>query len=89
MTPTDTPHVHDESCKATGAICGGTGRVYLAYVRRFGARTYKLVGKPTKSRRVAMNRMMEAMLEGDFKRGMVAFADDYYDPEPLYEMVRS
>ena len=71
-----------------GHICQGSGRRYLVYVREYGHRIYDLVGKPTKSRRVAIARLSQAMLDGDYKRGILAFVDDYYDPAPLYEIVR-
>lgn len=72
-----------------GAICGGTGRVWLAYVRRPYARNYSVVGLPMKSEKTALRRLTKAMLSGNYKRGMVAFADDYYDPSPTYEVVKT
>lgn len=72
----------------TGAICGGYGRKWLVYSHWPGDKKYHLVGKPTKSKKVAMQLMVKTMLEGNFNRVAVAFADEYYDPAFAYEIVK-
>lgn len=59
--------------QAIGAICGGGNRRFLVYVRPHGHRIWRLVGKPTKSKKVALHRLAGAMAEdrmGWLKRGM-------------------
>ena len=73
---------------ATGAICGGVDVRYLARVRLYGHRRYMLLGKPTKSKRASMRRLADAMLNTAYKRGDVLLLADWYDPEPIVEMVR-
>ncbi len=72
----------------TGAICGGVGRRYRARVRLYGHRRYQLLGKRTRSKRVAMRLLADAMLSTSYKRGDVLIMDEYYDPVPIVEMVR-
>ncbi len=72
----------------TGAICGGVNTRYQGRVRFEGYRRYDLVGKPSKSYKVAFRRMIKAFAEGDYKRADVIFWADYYDPEVLCEIVR-
>lgn len=75
--------------ECVGHICTGSNTRYHVYVKDFGCRTWDGVGKPTKSKRVAMKRLGEAMLSSQFvKRGVVAILADYYDPEPIYEIVK-
>ncbi|KKM97453.1 hypothetical protein LCGC14_1167770 [marine sediment metagenome] len=71
----------------TGAICGGVGKRYQARVRLRGYRRYELVGKPTKSYRVAVRRMAAAFVEHRYQRGDVLMWADYYDPVQLCELV--
>ena len=72
-----------------GAICGGVNVRYQARARWDGFRRYQLIGKPTKSKRVAMRRLAGAMLDTSYKRGDVLMWADYYEPEQVYELVRS
>ena len=73
---------------STGAICGGVGKRYQARTRGPGFQRWWLIGKPTKSYRVALRRMAEAFSEGTPKRADVIMWADYYDPEQLCELVR-
>jgi hypothetical protein len=70
-----------------GAICTGTNTRYQARARREGHRRYQLIGKPTKSYRVAVMRMAKAFAEGGWKRADVIYWADYYDPEMMCELV--
>ena len=82
---------HGESghvCR-TGAICGGVGKRFQARVRSEGRRRYQLVGKPTKSFRVAVRRMSAAFAENGYKRGDVIMTAEYYDPVMLCEIARA
>ena len=74
----------------SGAICGGTNVRYQARGRLQGQRKlYTLIGKPTKSYRVAVMRMAAAFAEFDgYKRADVIMTADYYDPSQLCELVR-
>ncbi len=72
----------------TGAICGGVGKCYQARVRIRGDRLWELVGKPTKSYRVAVRRMAMRFIEYRYQRGDVLMLADYYDPVQLCEIVR-
>ena len=69
-----------------GAICGGVNTKYRARVRRRGFQRYELVGKWSRSYRIALRRMTEAFLSGDFQRGDVIMIADYYDPEIICEL---
>lgn len=69
-------------------ICVATGQTFIARVRRVGCRKYDVLGKPTKIRGVAVSRMADAMATGNFKRGDVLLCADYYDPLPVFEMVK-
>ena len=42
--------------RSSGAICGGVGKQYIVRTRWFGCRRYDVVGKPTKSLKVAVGR---------------------------------
>ncbi len=76
-----------QSGECVGHICTGSNTRYLVYVRDFGCRNYQLVSRH-RSKKAAIRRLGEAMLASQFvKRGMVALIQDYYDPEPLYEVV--
>ncbi len=71
------------------ALCGGFDRHYRARVRLFGHQRYELLGKPTKSLRVAMTRVTDAMAAAPhYKRGDVLVCDDWYEPFVLFETVR-
>ncbi len=75
----------------TGYICRGTGTRYQARARWEGYRRYQLIGKPTKSYRVAVMRMAKAFAERgnlEYKRADVVMWAEYYDPEVLCELVR-
>jgi hypothetical protein len=62
---------------------------YVARVHRYGARTYDLLGKPARSERVALQRLVEAMARNpDYNRGDVLMSADYYDPVPIFEVTQ-
>lgn len=61
----------DQPVGFRGAICLGVGVRYLARVRPEGYRRYQVLGKPTKSYRVAVRRMAKAFVSGHYKRGDV------------------
>lgn len=61
--------------------------IYIARVRRSGCRRYTLLGKPTRSYRVALRRLVSAFEGGHYKRGDVLVAADYYDPTTVCEIV--
>ena len=79
-------HLHIDGACVT--VCGGVGVRYQARARWYGYRRYRLLGKATKSKRVAMRRLADAMLDTEYKRGDVLLCAEYYDPEPIVEMVR-
>ncbi len=79
-------HVHVDGACAT--VCTGTNQRYQPRARWYGYRRYRLLGKPTKSKRVAMRRLADAMLDHAYKRGDVLLLADWYEPEPIVEMVR-
>jgi hypothetical protein len=70
------------------AICQGTNTRYQARVRYARQRRYTLVGKPSKSRYAALRRLAEAFTIAGYKRGDVIVTADYYEPVPIYELVR-
>ncbi len=76
-------------CRSAGAICGGVGRRFHARVRPEGNRRWIVVGKPTKSYRVAVRRMAAAFAQDHCKRGDVIMTAEYYDPVELCEIVRA
>ena len=80
-------HCGKEHKPSVGAICGGVGKRYVARVRWYGYWHYKVLGKPTKSYKVALRRMTEAFSTGNYKRGDVLMEADYYDPIRLCELV--
>jgi len=80
-------HLHDQSGHI-GYLCRGSGQKYLARVRWPGHRIYHLLGKPTRSRKVALRRLIEALDTYDYKRGDVLLLAEYYDPVQLFELVR-
>ena len=70
-------------------ICRGTGRRYIVRVRFYGHRRYMVLGKPTKSYKVAVARMAKAFPDSKlYKRADVLFEQDWYDPVQLCELVR-
>lgn len=71
-----------------GAICSGTSTRYQARARCPGDQRWTLIGKPTRSYRVAVMRMAKEFARGGYKRADVIFWADYYDPERLCELVR-
>lgn len=68
-------------------VCSGVNRRYQARVHYYGLRRYELLGPPTRSRRVALRRLADAMATGRYNRGDVLMAADYYEPVQVYEMV--
>ena len=78
-------HTGDGACIY---LCTGTNTRYQVYGRHFGCRTYRGVGKPTKSKRAAYRRMADVFNEQGFKRVIVCVLADYYDPEPIAELIR-
>lgn len=71
-------------------ICTGSGTRYQARTRYRGCRNYNLIGKPTRSYRVAILRMAKEFAEstGHTKRADVIMWADYYDPVQMCELVR-
>ena len=69
-------------------VCSGVKRQYQARAHCYGQRRYELLGPPTRSRRIALRRLADAMDTGRYNRGDVLFWADYYDPVPVFEMVR-
>ena len=82
-------HIHDAEGNHVGDVCGGTGRHYRVYSHWPGHKKYQMVGKPTKSPRVALRVASETMLTGLYNRVVVTLCADYYDPMKVYELVRS
>ena len=79
-------HLHQGGTCIT--VCTGVDSHYRVYARHFGHQIWHQVGKRTKSKGVAMRRMARAFDEQGFKRAMVAYCADYYDPTPICELVR-
>ena len=73
---------------STIIVCSGVNRQYQARVHSYGLRRYELLGPPTRSRRVALRRLADAMDTGRYNRGDVLMAADYYDPIQVFEIVR-
>lgn len=69
-------------------IYRGTNPRYAAMVRAPGCRNYQLVGKWTKSKALAHKALMVAMLDARWKRGVLLWQTDYYDPEPILRVSR-
>lgn len=62
---------------------------FQARVRLRGRRRYKLVGKPTKSLRVALIRMAKEFAAWSmYKRGDVLVTADYYESSQVAEICR-
>lgn len=78
-------HEHAGPCIA---ICTGINKRYQARARWEGYRRYQLIGKPTKSYRVAVRRMADAFAGGQYKHADVVMWADYYAPEMMCELVR-
>ncbi len=70
------------------AICRGTNVRYRARVRYAGQQKYILLGNRTRSARKALRELADAFDTGLYKRGDVLLEADYYDPVPIYELVR-
>lgn len=71
-------------------ICTGTNVRYRARTRWHGFQRYELVGKPTRSYKVAIMRMARAFADNrNVKRADVIMTADYYDPVQLCELVRT
>jgi hypothetical protein len=62
----------------------------MVFVRWRGYRNWEPVGKSTKSHAVAVRRLAEefANERSTWHRGIVTMAQEYYDPEPILEMVK-
>lgn len=73
----------------TGSICRGVNVQYRARARWPGYHRYQLIGKPTRSYKVALRRMADAFATGKYKRADVLMSADYYDPVMLCELVRT
>lgn len=58
---------------------------YVPRVRRPGYRKYELL-KETKSIKVALRRLADAMATGKYKRGDILGCEEYYEPEQIYEI---
>jgi hypothetical protein len=70
-------------------ICRGVNPRYAAMVRARGCRKYRIVGKWTKSKSRAHRVLMNAMLDERWKRGVLLWMADYYDPEPILMVNRT
>lgn len=81
-----TPLVNADG-KLEGHICRPSSTRYQARARWEGHQRYELIGKPTKSYRVAVMRMAKAFAEGDYKRADVVMWADYYDTVGMCELV--
>ncbi len=77
-----------KTTKSYGSICFGLNTRYQARARWAGYRRYQLIGKPTRSYRVAVMRMAKAFATREYKRADVVFWADYYDPEMLCELMQ-
>ena len=92
----DMLHLHDTDGTHVGNVCVPGPFDYQALVLRRGERTPKLLGKPTRSRRVALRRIADAL--GDqgafamtYNRGEVWASErgeSYYDPIMVFEVRR-
>ena len=69
-------------------IYRGTNRRFHVLVRGPGCRKYQSVGRPTPSHDAAVRRLARAMTDSRWKRGVVTFISDYYDPTPIFWMHR-
>ena len=72
----------------SGTICNGTDVRYQARGREFAMTDYELIGKPTKSFKLAAQRMASAFVERGYKRADVITWAEYYDPQQVCELVR-
>lgn len=72
-----------------GWLCTGSDRRYRVRTRWKGCRRYELIGKPTRSLRVAIMRMAKAFSrDRSVKRADVIMTADYYDSVQICELVR-
>ena len=69
-------------------ICRGVNRRFQGMVRGSGYRRWTPAGPERRSKNRAAADMMRAFLTGRYKRGMVLFSSDYYDPVPIMEIYR-
>ena len=69
-------------------IYRGTNPLYAAMVRARGCRTYRLVGKWTRSKQRAHVTLMRAMFDAKWKRGVLLWKTDCYDPTPILRVNR-
>ena len=81
----------DEEERTSGSICDGGAKWYMVFVRWRGYQKWEPVGKGTKSEAVAVRRLATTFAKDaghQYKRGIVTMSQEYYDPEPILEMVR-
>lgn len=70
-------------------ICTGVNTRYRARARYYGCRNYVLIGTPTKSYKLAIQRMAAAFADNpNYKRADVMVLAEYYDPLMVCELVR-
>ncbi len=84
-------HIHDDEGHDIGYVCVPGPWKYLPRVHERGARTYKLVGEPTASLRIAFMRLAGAFEDDRLRilnRGDILAFDDnpYYEPHVAYEV---
>lgn len=78
-------------CYSAGnlTVCTGSNTRYRARTRWHGFRRYQLVGKWSRSYKVAVMRMARAFAaDRTVKRADVLMIADYYDPVKMCELVR-
>ena len=87
-------HIHDDEGHDIGFVCVPERFWYVPRVHEKGARTYKVLGRPTRSLTVAFDRVRDAMLADRnhwLNRGDI-LADEgpesYYEPHIIYEVFR-
>lgn len=66
----------------------GTRRRFYALTRRAGARKWESAGPDRKKEETAIADLARAMKDRKWKRGVVCFISDYYDPVPVLTMDR-
>lgn len=70
-------------------ICRGVNRRYLGMVRATGCRKWIVAGPERRSKRRAVNDVLDKMLNSrSWKRGSVLFTADYYEPIAVLEINR-
>lgn len=66
----------------------GTNRRFYALTRRAGARKWERAGPDREKEETAIADLARAMKNRIWKRGMVCFISDYYDPVSVLKMDR-